>query len=261
VIYNQREGIKDMRIKRRIFAGVVCEQIVFTVSDKVKDIKKAQPRPRFKSEAERLEHKLGISRRRHARLVNENFSPTSLYSTLTFDNEHEVHTYEEARRIRDNYIRRLRYAAPDAKIIIYMGRGKSTQRIHFHMLSDGIPEEVIRNKWRCGDVLRIEHLREHNFYNGVDHGRDYTGLANYLFDHWTPEQGGHRWKQTKNLRPAAHEDVAEVKRVYTETNTPQPPKGYKLVEAKATQFGYIYYKYVLDVKNSRRRTANKRDNN
>ena len=126
------------RVKRRIFSGVVCEQEVYTVSDRA-NIKKAEPRPRFKDDEERAQHRIGISKRKHQRLVNENFSPLSLYSTLTFDDDSEVHTFSEARRIRDNYFRRLQRACPDAKIIIYMGRGKSTNRIHFHMISDGIP--------------------------------------------------------------------------------------------------------------------------
>ena len=33
------------RVKRRIFSGVVCEQEVFNVSDRLTDIKKAEPRP------------------------------------------------------------------------------------------------------------------------------------------------------------------------------------------------------------------------
>lgn len=186
------------RVKRRIFSGVVCEQEVYTVSDRA-NIKKAEPRPRFKDDEERAQHRIGISKRKHQRLVNENFSPLSLYSTLTFDDDSEVHTFSEARRIRDNYFRRLQRACPDAKIIIYMGRGKSTNRIHFHMISDGIPEETISGKWNDGSVIHIRHLREHNYYNGVDYGQDYTGLADYLFNHWTPEQGGHRWKATRNL--------------------------------------------------------------
>ena len=105
------------RVKRRIFSGVVCEQEVYTVSDRA-NIKKAEPRPRFKDDEERAQHRIGISKRKHQRLVNENFSPLSLYSTLTFDDDSEVHTFSEARRIRDNYFRRLQRACPDAKIII-----------------------------------------------------------------------------------------------------------------------------------------------
>lgn len=243
------------RVKTRIFSGDVCEQIVFSVSDGVKDIKNARPKkPRFLDERERAAHREGISRRRHARMVNANFSPSSLYSTLTFDNEHEVHTFKEAKRIRDLYIRRLKYRHPKARISIYIGRGKSTDRIHFHMLSEGIPEETVKAQWKYGDVLRVDHLREHNFYNGVDHGQDYTGLANYLFDHWTPEQGGHRWKQTKNMIKPEREPSTAVKRSYSIINPPRAPKGFMLVESQDTRFGLIYFKYVrIPPKRSRRK--------
>ena len=105
-------------------------------------------------------------------------------------------------------------------------------------------EEQIREKWNVGKVARIEHLREHNYYNGVDHGRDYTGLANYLFDHWTPEQGAHHYKGTKNLCEPEREAATEAKRTYSESKPPRPPKGYKLVEAKTTRYGYMRFKYV-----------------
>lgn len=235
------------RVKRRIFSGCVCEQKVYTVSDRA-NIKKSKPRPRFKNEEERLQHRLGISKRKHQRLVNENFSPTSIYSTLTFDDENEVHIFSEAKRIRDNYVRRLQRAAPDARIMIYMGRGKSTSRIHLHMLSDGISEEIIKEKWSAGEVIHSRYLREHNFYGGIDYGQDYTGLADYLFNHWTEEQGGHRWKATRNLKRPDEETPQIALRAYSEDKPPVAPKGYKLVEAKTTKWGYLYFKYVLEIK-------------
>ena len=136
------------------------------------------------------------------------------------------------------------YHFPGARILIYMGRGKGTHRIHFHMVSEGIPEEQIRKLWGMGEIVRIEHLREHNYYEGIDHGQDYTVLANYLFDHWTPEQGGHRWKKAGKLDKPDREPSTEVKRNYTENKPPRPPKGYILVESKATKYGYLHYKYV-----------------
>lgn len=233
------------RVKKRTFSGVVCEQEVYDIPDRIKDVRNARPpRPRFKTEEEREQHRIGISQRRHTRLVNENFSPSSFYSTLTFSNDYEVHTFEEAKRIRDNFVRRLKRAAPESRIMIYMGRGKSTNRIHLHMLSEGVSEELIRRQWYLGKIVRIEHLKEHNYYDGVDYGQDYTGLANYLFDHWTPEQGGHRWKGTRNLRNPNREDPKEIKREYTENKPPVAPKGYMLVESKVTGYGYLYFKYV-----------------
>lgn len=233
------------RVKRRIFAGAVCEQEVYTVSDRA-NVKTAEPRPRFKNEEERVKHRLEISRRLHRRIVNENFSPKSLYSTLTFDDESEVHTFCEAKRIRDNFVKRLKRACPDAKIIIYMGRGKSTSRIHFHMLSDGVPEEIVVGKWTDGEVVHVRHLRTHNFYDGVDCGQDYSGLADYLFNHWTEEQGGHRWKGTRNLCKPEKENPVVALRNYSETKPPRAPKGYKLVEARSTAWGYLYFKFVKE---------------
>ena len=232
------------RAKTRFFSGAVCEQIVFNVPDCVLNLKKAEPQPRFKTAEERAQHRLGISRRKHARLFNANFAPTSLYSTLTLDDDYEVHTFKDARRLRDNYARRLMYHFPGAKALIYMGRGKGTRRIHFHMVSEGIPEDMIIKLWGMGDIVRIEHLRAHNYYNGIDHGQDYTGLANYLFDHWTPEQGGHRWKKAGKLVKPEREPSTPVKRNYTENKPPRAPKGYIFVESKATKYGYLYFKYV-----------------
>ncbi|MCM1544732.1 MAG: hypothetical protein NC110_05465 [Ruminococcus sp.] len=240
------------RVRVKTFSGVVCEQEIFTVSDRVKDAKKAPERLRFKTEEEREAHRAGISRRKHIRLVNENFSPRSLYSTLTFDNENEVHTFDEARHIRDLFFRRLKYKYTDAVIFIYMGRGKSTHRIHFHMISDGVPEEYIRKQWIYGEIVDVKPLREHNLYKNEvtgkmqDYGQDYTGLANYLFDHWTPEQGGHRWKQTRNTRKPDREEPEIIKRKYSENKPPKTPKGYILVETEVTKYGYMRFKYVIE---------------
>lgn len=242
------------RVKRRTFSGVVCEQEVYDVSERA-DIKRAEPRARFKTDEEREQHRIGISRRNCARLFNENFNPQSLYSTLTFDVENEVHEWKDGKKLRDLFVRRLKYAFPEAVIFIFMGRGKKTQRFHLHMVSNGIPEEFIKQKWEFGSVLRIEHLREHNYYDGVDHGQDYTGLANYLFDHWTPEQGGHRWKQTRNARKPDRETPKEVKRIYTESKPPRAPKGYILVETRSTKYGYLYFKYVKEPEKRKRKRA------
>lgn len=242
-------------MKRRSFAGAVCEQIVYLVPEKVADKKSYEPRPRFKDEEERERFLIGISRRKHASAFNANFSTSSLYSTLTFDDEHEVHTFADAKRIRNNYVRCLKRAYPDAVIFFYLGRGKSTHRIHCHMVSEGIPKEVIDEKWKYGSIKRISSLRSNCKYDGVDHGQDYTGLANYLFDHWTEEVGGHRWFMTKNAKKPEREDPTEVRirGGYSEHRPPRAPKGYVLVESKANRYGYLYFKYVADPKRGKRR--------
>lgn len=256
-------GVKTM--KRRIFAGNTCEQLVYNVPDGIRNSKgydpEKPPRKRFKDESDRAKHRDDISRRTFVRNVNENFNPGDLYITLTFANDWEVHTFDEARRIRRNFIRALQRAYPEAVIFAVMGRGKSTQRIHFHLLTKGIPEELVIDKWKYGNVLRFVKLREHNWYDGVDHGADYTGLANYMFDHWTEEQGGHRWFQTKNARQPEKEPPTEVRITggYSEKRPPVAPKGYKLVSVKTTPYGYLYFKYVVVPPKDPRRTAAKKD--
>ena len=236
---------KAVRVRQRTYSGAVVEDKIWHWHPGGRDISKAKPpKPRFQNDEERKQHSLLISKRKFARLINTNFSPKSLYSTLTFDNESEVHTFEEARQIRENFIRRLLYKYPNAVIVLVMGRGKHTNRIHFHMLSNDIPEEYIRKQWKYGKVVEIEHLREHNWYDGVDHGQDYTGLANYLFGHWTEEQGGHRWRMTKTARQPEAEKPEEIKREYSEKKPPKPPRGYMLVECQGNRYGYLYFKYI-----------------
>jgi hypothetical protein len=242
-------GVKTM--KKRIFSGAVCEQLVYNVPSGVKDPMKYDPekpsRKRFRDEEERARHREEISRRKFRRSINENHNPESIYSTLTFDTEWEIHTFDEARQVRRNFIRVLLYSFPDAVIHLVMGRGKATKRIHFHMVSKGVPLEFIQKKWKYGRIAEHSYLREHNWYQGVDYGQDYTGLADYMWDHWTEEVGGHRWFQTRNVREPEEEKPTEVRKTggYSEKRPPVAPKGYKLVETKTTKYGYLYFKYVV----------------
>lgn len=239
------------QMKRRIIMGAVCEQVVCNVPDSVRKIDEYDPekmrRERFEDDAAYQKFKEEISRRNHTRMFNANFSPSSVYGTLTFDDEYEVHTFPDAKRIARNFLRVLKYGFPDAVIFLYMGRGKGTQRIHFHIVAEGVPEEFMSEKWKYGSVKRFDNLREHCWYNGVDHGQDYTGLANYLFDHWTEEVGGHRWIMTKNAKKPEKEEPTEVRirGGYSQKRPPVAPKGYKLVDTKATKYGCYHFKYVV----------------
>lgn len=239
------------QMKKRIFSGPMCEQIVYNVpagtgSGAAYDPEK-QKRARFEDKESYNLFKEGISRRNHARSFMENFAPGDLYTTLTFDDEWEVHTFQEAKQIRRNFARALHRKYPEAVFFLYMGRGKSTHRVHFHMVSTCvIPEAFIREKWKYGSVVHARRLREHNWYDGIDCGADFTGLANYLFGHWTPEVGGHRWFQTKNAKKPVQEKAREVHIAggYTKDRKPRTPTGYKLVQVKATKYGCMYFKYV-----------------
>lgn len=240
-----------LTMKQRLYFGQFCEQKVYNVPDGTRKVKEFDPekvrKERFETEEAYEQFKMDISRRNHVRLFHANFSPSSYYSTHTFDDDHEVHTFEEAKRIRKSFVGALKRKYPDAVIFLYMGRGKSTNRIHFHMVSEGIPEDFIVNKWKYGKIRHIKHLREQCWYEGQDRGQDYTGLANYLFNHWTEEIGGHHWFMTKNAKRPDVETPKEVKvrGGYSAKRPPIAPKGYKLVDIEATKYGYWCFRYIV----------------
>lgn len=232
-----------MKVKKRIFAGTTCDQIIYSTG---RGNPKGRARLRFKSETERAEHRRMIARRHHAALINANFSPAGYYCTFTFSAENEVHTMDDARRERANFRRRLLYKCKTAKISIYIGRGKSTHRIHFHAFIEGINKADIEKAWTGGGVIQISNLRRHNKNAaGMDVGTDFTAVANYCFDHWTAEQGGHYYSRSNNFVMPDEEEARECKREYSPEHPPKAPKGYTFVSAYTTPYGYQAYHYVI----------------
>lgn len=250
---------------RRVWAGATLDQEVMCCTDpesgKIQD---AKPKLRFKDEAQRAKHRRDMARRIFIRKFNATFRAGDLYATLTLDDEHEVHTFAEAWRIGNAFWRKLRRVDPDVVMVLVAGRGKATSRIHFHLVCQGIPAEVIRAKWTWGMVLQpIRVLREHNYYEDadgrkVDHGQDFRGLASYLFNHWTEEQGGHYYKGTRNMRQPDREEQEECEELYTDAYPPEAPEGYLYIGCDATPYGYVCYHYVVAPAVAKR-TRGKRD--
>ncbi len=233
------------KYKRRTFSGVVLEQEVFYTGAAPGRLRDFEPRPPMRTDEERARYNEAQSLKRFTRNINSTFTPDDYYATLTLDEAHVVDTFPEAKTIREKYIRSIQRAYPNAVIIVVMGRGKRGGRIHFHMLIAGVPRRAISQKWIWGRVKNIEHLREHNYYDRLDHGTDYTALAVYLFDHWTPEQGkGKRWRQTQTVRRPEAERPAAAKRRYSPGKPPAAPQGYVLVATRSTEWGYQYFKYI-----------------
>ena len=238
-------------MKKRIFCGAICEQIIYNVADNANPVTadpERKPRKRFKTEEEYRKFKDEMARRQHYRGFQANYRAGDLFCTLTFDNENEVFEWDAAKAIRAKYRRALKKINPDAVFRIYMGRGKSTHRIHFHMVVHGITEEQVKECWKWGTVIECKKLRKHCRYDGVDCGEDYRGLANYLFNHWKEEQGGHRYLATRNERKPEEEKPTEVKirRGYSDKRPPKAPKGYRLILIESNSYGYLYCRYVAD---------------
>lgn len=247
--------------KQRVFAGEVCEQLVFLLPGE-KDARSCQPprQSRFADEEERFQYNQRRVLRHWCRIVNENFTPAGYYSTNTFSDEYDVHTREDCRRYCGNYVRRLLRRFPEAKIVYCVGQGKHTARWHAHFLIEGVPEETIREQWEkyYGMVTRCDHLRDNvKGIGGIDMGRDYTALVTYLFAHWRRSDGGHRlYGTTRTLREPDVEPTTEARRTYTVDRPPPPPRRggrkYVLTEARKTRYGY-YYKYVVEPRTGRQR--------
>ena len=245
------------RVKKKTLCGSVLYQEVYSIGER-SNLQASEPRePRFATEEEKRAHRIGISKRNHAKLINANFTHKALYVTLTFDNDHLPADVKTLKKMRANYRRRLVRRYPDARICLYVGEGENTDRFHMHMIVEGIPEKAIVQLWGYGAIVRIEHLRRHNFYDGVDHGEDFTDLANYLFDHWTEKIGGHRWMATKTVKKPEPE-TKEIKRNYSEVKPPMAPKGFKLVKTQANQYGYILFIYIKETGQERKREHRQR---
>lgn len=206
------------------------------------------------------------------RIVCNNFTSKGFYVTLTYAPEHLPSDYKAAQKELENYIRRLKYINPNVVIVAVTGYGKNTGRLHHHLIIQSISQTDIIRKWNKGEVVRAEHLREHNIYNGIDHGEDFTALAEYLHAHTPPEHKGRRWKQTKNIQQPCQKKTRIAKRTYSSERPPKAPEGYKLVTARPNEdhsyfykSGYMYFKYVRIVEehkdiqpNFRRKAEHKR---
>lgn len=232
--------------KKRTFSGAVCEIEIFNAPESRSTSLKPKPET-VRTEEERKAYNRQKSQKHFVRLVNTNFSHDSYYTTLTYDNEHIPATYEAAEKALELYIRRLRRTNPQAKIIGVTGYGKRSGRLHHHLIISGVSECDIVSKWNGGEIVRAEHLREHNFYNGRDHGEDFTALAIYLFSHTPENVKGRRWKQTKTIQQPKEEKPRKVSRLYSEYRPPKAPQGFVLQEIHTSDYfgsGYLCFKYT-----------------
>ena len=134
------------------------------------------------------------ARQQLARTINANFQPGDLYVTLTFDDCHLPNSRKQAEREADNFIRRVRYHmgrdAHRLRHVCKLAQGNRSGRWHIHIVMNLRDANVVRALWGRGSV-KVSWLDNH---------RDYTGLANYLFNQRDAECTGKRWKQSNHMR-------------------------------------------------------------
>lgn len=232
--------------KKRTISGAVCEIEFFNAPESRSPGLKPK-RESIRTDEERREYNRKKSLKHFTRIINTNFDSSAYYCTLTYSDSHLPETFAEAEKNLENYIRRLRRTNPQAKIIAVTGYGKRSGRLHHHLIISGVSEGDILNKWQYGEIKRAEHLRRHNFYNGVDHGEDFSALAAYLHAHTPDSVKGRRWRQTKNLEQPKSEKPKKVCRSYSVKKPPKAPEGFMLVDVQNSEYygsGYINFKFV-----------------
>ena len=198
------------------------------------------------------------SERELIRVLNENFTPDDLEIHLTFDDKCMPNDYEEAKRLVDNFIRRVkrRYknAGLELKAVVVISGGEG-KRWHYHItLKCGIDRDELEALWPYG-YANSRRLRFNE--NGVE------GLAKYISrQHMQDEgvervKGRRRWFGTRNLkRPQpktttgaiSGKKVKELCTVEVESRAPfeRLYPGYFLsrVEAIENEFNHGYYLHI-----------------
>lgn len=241
-----------VRVMREVRSGAVLEKEIYCVPDGTKLSKKTEPADK---EPLTAEEKAEMCRRKSERLfirkVNASFTHRSYYLTLTYNDFDLPTDYETAERNLANFLRRLKRWQPGIKYVAVTGYGRKTNRLHHHLIIDGdyINENKVLELWTAGTVKRIEPLRKHNYYNSIDHGEDFTGLAIYLHNHSNAKTKGKRWKESRNISSPVVDKPRELKREVTTDKPPRAPKGYVYMSCYQSDYhqgGYISFKYVRE---------------
>lgn len=187
------------------------------------------------------------ARRYFIQLMNANFSNQDFHVTLTYNDDHNPETAEEAERLVANYIRRIKRRqkkVSNAPIKYMLVTQVGKVRTHHHLvLSCELSRDEIENAWGLG-YANCDRLKPDEY--------GFEALARYLAKH---TGGKKRWSCSHNLKkPVLVEKVMSVKGVYSHKKMQfncmdrefweKRFKGYAFTECKA-EFneitGWSYY--------------------
>lgn len=129
------------------------------------------------------------------RLLHTNFTEKDLFVTLTFDDAHLPPSVEDAQKLLQNFLRRLKRRCVGLKYIYILEKGQEHGRLHVHMVvSGGVDEDELAALWGMGEVSA----------DGLEFNEDgLAALAKY-FTKGDAENGGKpitwkRWVASRNL--------------------------------------------------------------
>lgn len=213
------------------------------------------------------------------RILHANFTEgEDVKLDLTFDPRHAPETREEAKRLTDNFLRRVKrhwkgYPETEGKPFkyLYVIEGGDGKRIHVHtVMSGGISPQQLRELWGMAQVVNVDTLQ------GSETG--FEALGKYLTKQGRVP-GEHRWYGSRSLvKPTYDEynngikasDVEALAKAIEDINSgvgvgvestaerfapiEERYPGYYLAAAEAT---YIetFREYVIHIKLYRKDTA------
>ena len=181
--------------ERKHICGEYMEVEIFPVYTKAKG------RGKRKKPTTEIQQRLN---QRHAegklrRLLHTNFTAADLFVTLTFSDVHLPASLDDAQRLLQNFLRRLKRKfaklGTELKYVYILEKGQENGRLHAHMVvSGGLDGDELAQLWAMGDV-RADGLKFDE--NGL------AALARY-FTKGDAENGGKpitwkRWVASRNL--------------------------------------------------------------
>ena len=179
--------------EKKYYCGEYLEVTIYPVYSKAKGRgKRSKPTTEIQ---QRLNQRHTEGRLR--RLLHTNFTPSDLFATLTFDEVNLPASVEDAQRLLQNFLRRLKRKYSrlglDGKYIYVLEYGQEHNRLHIHLvLTGGITRADLEKLWGLGDT-KADALRFEK--DGL------TALAKYLTKGRETEDRPtwKRWSGSRNL--------------------------------------------------------------
>lgn len=147
--------------------------------------------------------------KRLARILNCNFKAGDLWVTLRYSDDRLPETEEEAKAIAAKFLRKAKaMLKKEGKELRYVMTTSSTRpasgekaRLHHHIVMDAVSWEAMQKLWPDNEFT----------YRRLDNRKDYTGIARYMIENASKEDGKRRWSPSKNLKKPIYTEPIPVK--------------------------------------------------
>lgn len=194
--YIAKSRFKCVYACKEIRAGNQLEIEIYPEFTKRTDIP-AEAREKRKEVQKNLNNKNAI--KYCQRMICENFSDEDIWLTLTYTDENEPQTWQQAIKNVSNYIRRINYARkkkglPKCRYLYVTEHDPEAHvRWHHHIIMDGaLDREICEKSWKLGERNQSKRLEEDRY--GL------VGMANYITKQKNRAKNEKRWNCSTGLK-------------------------------------------------------------